>query len=198
MRESRKLAQDADRWATSGAQGKRPAISTQRRESIIELSFLRAFLAWEAFLSESFILYLLGHEPRSGGGPRRYYFPPNRDMAVEWLSEGRDYAKWTNASEVADRARRFFKDGYTFTTVLRANQFVLSDAAVIRNAIAHEAISARLKFENVVRRELGVLPANRTAGAFLGMSKPTAVPPISFLEFYIDALENCALQITPP
>ena len=163
----------------------------------MELAFLRAFLAWEAFLEESFILYLLGRTSPGGYSPKRYYFPPNQTMATEWLAEGKDYAKWANCQEVERRAFRHFEQGSPFSQSLRSNQSVLSDANAIRNMIAHESASAQVKFESIVRRELGTLPITGTAGAFLGMTVPTSTPPISFLDFYISKFESCAALIIP-
>ena len=91
----------------------------------------------------------------------------------------------------------FFKDGFPFTDALRANQVALTDANTIRNFIAHESVAARAKFEKIVRRELAALPANTTAGGFLGMTAPHSAPPISFLETYFTKLEACARRIIP-
>jgi hypothetical protein len=129
--------------------------------------------------------------------PKRYYFPPNQRMAMEWLAEGREYARWSDAGEVSRRATRFFKDGYPFTEVLRSNQVALTDANTIRNVIAHESGMAREKFERIVRRELTTLPVNTTAGSFLGMIVPSSTPPTSFLEFYLSKIHTCAQRIVP-
>jgi len=175
----------------------RPFISSRRRDSITELAFLGAFLAWEAFLEKSFLVYLSGQAPSRGRVPKRYYYPPNQRMAMDWLSEGRDYAKWADAGEVSRRAARFFEDGYPFAVVLRSNQTALTDANIIRNVIAHESTNVQDKFERIVRRELGTMPLNRTAGGFLGMTKPASTPPVSFLEFYVGQLELCSQRIIP-
>lgn len=195
MRESRRLANDANRWSVRAGGGRRPVISPSRRDSIIELAFLRAFLAWEAFLEKSFIAYLCGDVPPRGRAPKRYYFPPNYRMAMDWLAEGRDYAKWASPVVVAERATRHFARGYPFATVLESNQSALNDANTIRNSIAHESGSARTKFEKVVRQALGTLPAKSTPGAFLVTTVPRSAPPVSFLEFYVSKLEWCASHI---
>lgn len=197
MRESRRLANYAREWSLHKGKSGRPFISGKRRDSIIELAFLRAFLAWEAFLEKSFLLYLAGKVPPRGRLPKRYYFPPSHKMAMDWLAEGRDYAKWADAGEVGKRAARFFQDGHPFTSVLRSNQTALADANIIRNMIAHESSNTRQKFEKIARRELSTLPINRTAGAFLGTTVPTSSPPVSFLESYVSKLESCAKQIIP-
>ena len=197
IRESRRLAKYAYQWSTRATGARRPSISEKRRDSITELAFLRGFLAWESFLETSFLVYLSGQSPSRGRIPKRYYFPPNQKMAMEWLAEGRGYARWADAGEVGKRAVRFFADGYPFASVLRSNQTALSDANTIRNVIAHESSNVRDQFEKIVRRELGSVPPNRTAGAFLGTIIPASAPPISFLENYLNKLELCAGQIIP-
>ncbi len=199
FQECRRLAADAYLWSLPGAHGARPYISERRRDSLIELAFLRAFLAWETFLEQSFILYLTGQQPPRGRAPRRYAFPPNPRVAVVWLKpeSGRDYVDWTIATIVSVRAERFFQAGRPFASVLRGNQNVLDDARLIRNAIAHESASARAKFETVVRTKLGTLPPKFTAGGFLSMTMPGSAPPASFLEFYLGRIEFAARQIVP-
>ncbi len=163
-----------------------------------ELAFLRAFLAWETFLEESFILYLSGQAPPRGHGPHRYAFPPNQRAATEWVvPEGRRYARWTVATEVSARAERLFRSGRPFAPVLRGNQNVLDEASTIRNAIVHESMSAQEKFANVARTKLGALPPNLTVGRFLVTTVPTSAPPISFLELYVGKIEFAARKIVP-
>ncbi len=162
-----------------------------------ELAFLRGFLAWETLLEESFILYLLGQKPPRGRAPHRYAFPPSQRAAVDWVAEGRPYARWTIAKDVSARAERLFRDGRPFAPVLRENQNLLEEARIIRNAIAHESTSAQERFENFVRIKLGTLPPNATVGSFLGTTVPTSAPPVSFLEFYFGKIEFTARQIIP-
>lgn len=190
----RDFADDANRWSLPGA---RPRITRKRRDSIVELAFLRTFLAWETFLEDSFILYLMGQKPPRGRAPHRYTIPPNRALAEEWVvPERRPFAVW-DAVSVSDRAQRFFRDGRPFTSALRSNQSMLDDTKKIRNAIAHESKSAQEKFEKLVRDKLGTLPSNVTVGSFLGTTVPGSSPPMSFLESYLDKIDAVAEQIVP-
>lgn len=163
-----------------------------------EMAFLSAFLAWEVFVEESFILYLAGQKPPRGRPLNRYAFPPNLRTAMEWVKpEGRSYATWTVPAHVANRAHRFFRDGRPFANVLNGRQNFLDEVRIIRNAIAHKSMSARDKFETLVRTKLGTLPANTTVGSFLGTTAPGITPPVSFLEHYIDGIDFAARQIVP-
>lgn len=199
IRECERIATDAYDWSLpiAGA-ATRPYISRRRRDSMTEMAFLRAFLAWEAFVEESFVLYLIGQRPPRGRAPRRHAFPPNHRTATEWvIPEGRHYASWTIPQHVTARAERFFYNGHPFAPVLRGNQSVLDEARIIRNAIAHESLSAREKFESLVREKLGTLPPSLSVGGFLGTTVPANVPPISFLDYYVGKIEFAAQQIVP-
>jgi hypothetical protein len=116
---------------------------------------------------------------------------------MDWLTEGRDYATWTDAGNVGSRAKRFFGHGRPFAEVLSRNQYLLQEVNKVRNAIAHRSGSARQKFEDVVRQKLGTVPPNVTVGSFLGTIVPGSNPPSSFLEFYVAKVEFAAQQIVP-
>lgn len=200
LKECRRLATDAVTWSVAAPQPpvlplNRPLISLKRRDSMIELAFLRAFLAWETFLEDIFVLYMLGKRPISGRRPYRYVLPPSRDWAHEAIREGHRHAKWDGQS-VSNKATRFFRSGHPFTNVLRANQAFFEEAATIRNAIAHSSSDARDMFLRIVRNKAGTPPiANITVGAFLNAHVPASNPPVAFLDFYIDRVEFVADQL---
>jgi hypothetical protein len=196
LKEARDLADDALQWAIPPAPGSRAQITTQRRDLLTEIAFLRAFTGWEIFLEETFLLYLLGHQPPKGPPPRRYGFPQDKNAASEWCSDGKPYANW-NATEVRKRAKRWFKDGKPFELALQSQQSRLDQLATIRNAIAHESSAARTKFENVVRTELQALPPGITVGGFLLTLQPNSNPPLSYLDFYLGQVQQVALNIVP-
>ena len=163
-----------------------------------EHAFLHSFLAWETFLEESFVLYLAGQNPPRGRAPHRYVFPPNLQMATEWVvPEGRDYATWTIATHVANRAQRFFRDGRPYTPVLRNNQNTFDELRILRNAIAHASVNVQIRFQKLVRNKLGTLPPRLTVGAFLWMIVPGTNPPISFMEYYLGKIDFAARQLVP-
>lgn len=198
VNEGKHLVADAYSWASPGNHGRRPLISLHRRNSMTEHAFLHSFLAWETFLEESFVLYLAGQKPPRGRAPHRYAFPPNLQVAMEWVvPEGRDYATWTIAMHVANRAQRFFRGGWPYTPVLRSNQSALEELRILRNAIAHASANVQFKFQKVVRDKLGTLPPSLTVGAFLWMTVPRSNPPISFMEHYVGKIEFAARQLVP-
>lgn len=117
---------------------------------------------------------------------------------MEWvIPEGRTFASWGVAHHVSNRAERFFRDGKPFAHVLRANQNLLDEVRVIRNAIAHKSMSARDKFEAIVRHKLGVVAPHTTVGSFLITNDPSAAAPTPFVETYINKIRSAARLIVP-
>ena len=194
LEDCKRFANDAFLWASPGSV---PHITIKRRDALVELAFFRMYLAWEVFLEEAFILYLLGSKVRGRKAPHRFSFPPNEKAAREWIiPELQHYAKW-DAQRVAARALRFFGNGYPFAQVLRGKRSLLEDSRTIRNVVAHGSENARGKFEAFLRRQTQTLPVGSTVGAFLGTTVAGSSPPTSFLETYLSELEFMASKIVP-
>jgi hypothetical protein len=194
--EARSISNDALKWSVPKRGATKAQITVRRRDTFTEVAFLRAFTGWEIFLEQTFLLYLIGHKAPKAAQPARYGFPPSLVHASEWCADGKDYGKW-NVGDVRKRAERWFHGGVPYTPVFQGQQSSLDRLITIRNAIAHESSTARGKFENLVRTELGTLPPNTTVGGFLLLTVPTVTPPTSFMESYLDKLEFVAKSIVP-
>lgn len=137
-------------------------------EIITELAFLKVFIAWEFFLEESFIRYLVGAKSPSGYSPERSVNPPNMEIAKKIiLGQRREYIKWNSASEVIARSEIYFKDGEPYGSVLKGAAIDLNDMNVIRNRITHMSTISKDKFNNFVRRRFGHGIRGMTPGRFL-------------------------------
>jgi hypothetical protein len=196
LNEAKNIAKDAQRWSVPRKVGGRAQITSLRRDTFVEVAFLRAFTGWEIFLEDTFLLYLIGHKAPRAPAPIRCGFPATRDAASEWCTDGKEYAKW-NVADVQRRADRWLKGGAPYTPVFQGQQNNMNKMITIRNAIAHESSAARGKFETLVRNELGALPPNTTVGNFLVTTVPNTTPPVSFMESYLDKLEFAARSIVP-
>ena len=193
FRQSRRLATDVQRWSGTGS---RPYITETRRDSIVELAFLRSYLAWERFLEESFILYLLGKRAPRGRQPRRFAMPPDAKTAREFVQGGREYAKWDGAATL-DRAKVFFRAGRPYANAIEPRRHLLREVQIVRNAIAHQSETARRKFEKLVRDKCGTLPPKTTVGKFLTTTVSGSNPAKSFFELYLDEVVMVAREIVP-
>ena len=146
--DSRRVVTDAYRWSIASGGAKRPLISTSRRDAMTELAFLRAFLAWESFLEQSFTLYMLGRKPPGGTAPRGTLFPVARASVCVGRSRRSAIRDVDDPADIVLRAERFFHGGRPFAATLRAHQNMLYEARTLRNAIAHWSSSTQQKFES--------------------------------------------------
>lgn len=197
LKRTERLAACAERWA--GAPHRCiPKFSAWHQVTVTELAFLQAFLAWEAFLEESFILHLLGKRPPKGRAPVRYVTPPNRSAAETLVIPlGRRYASWTTTGTVIARAEQFFRRGDPYASALRGSQYALDEMQTIRNAIVHSSTHSQRQFQGLTRGRLGTYQRGLKVGEFLSMPVPGCSPPESFLEQYLDRLRFVADTIVP-
>ena len=163
---------------------------------MVELAFLRSFLAWERFLEESFLLYLLGKRAPRGRQPRRFAMPPDAKAARELVLGSRRYATWDGPATL-DRAKVFFRAGRPYANAIEPRRYLLQEVQTVRNAIAHQSEVARRKFEKLVRDKLGTLPPKTTVGKFLTTAVSGSIPTRSFLELYLDEMALVAREIVP-
>jgi hypothetical protein len=137
-------------------------------EIITELAFLRIFIAWENFLEESFIRYLVGAKSPSGYSPKRFVNTPNMEIAKKIiLGERSEYIRWNSSGKVIARSETYFKGGEPYGNVLRGAATDLNDMNVIRNRITHMSTISKAKFINFVRRRFGHGKRGMTPGRLL-------------------------------
>lgn len=165
-------------------------------EIIAELAFLRIFIAWENFLEESFLRYLLGARPPSGSMPRRFVNPRNMSHALDILVSDREYIKWNSASAVISRAERYFRDGFPYRNAIQAATVDLDNMNTIRNRIAHKSKISKEKFNNFVRRTFGHGRHGMTPGRFL-LTSVNANTSDSFLDYYVEIMRTASRIIIP-
>jgi hypothetical protein len=197
LNKSEKLAIVASIWNRAGKINGVPRFSTDHLDMIVGLAFLSGFLAWERFLEESFILYLLGKSAQNGYKPFCYVIPKNRQHANEFCKGDRKFADWNDVNFVTNRSNQFFLDGKPFTDSLRTVTNSLNNMKTIRNAIAHQSTESQERFENLVRRELGYYPHRTNPGNFLLRIIVGTIPPSSYLEGFFNILLSTAFKIVP-
>jgi len=196
--QSQHLAAAAHVWILPTYGPSNPKFTTKHQNMLIELAFLKCFLAWERFLEESFILYLMGKKSPRRFAPKRFIEPPTREYAIQLvLPEGRQYANWDDPETVQSRAQRFFIKGGPYKSVLSANAYLFKELRVIRNAMVHHSSSSQGKFQGLVRQKIGALPLKMNVGTFLSTTQPNSNPPISFLDDYLNRMICAAKQIVP-
>ncbi len=192
------LAGAAEQWASVRFPAGTPKFTSNHKEIVIKIAFLQSFLAWEEFLDESFILYMLGMRPPRGyRRPTRLFKPSKRKEAMRLIVGDRRYADWTQTAMLRERARLYFKKGEPYDSALSIHQNMFQDMNTIRNAIAHSSEHSREQFKKLVRRNLGTYPSGITIAKFLRMQKPGITPAITFIDYYLTTVSLIADSIVP-
>lgn len=191
-----RLVMTIQHWHNAPVRGL-PRIRSLDYDLVTELSFLKSYLAWEFFLEQSFVLYMLGKQSPKRYSPRRHVHPKNRDHALQIARGEQRFADWTAVMKVINRAERCFKNGEPYNSSLSSYSRSLKDMKVIRNAIAHSSYEARTEFEKLVRARLTYYPKGLTIGKFLNTINSTASLPETFFETYVNSLRAIAQKLIP-
>jgi hypothetical protein len=169
----------------------------KRIELLYEFSFLRIFLAWEAFLEQVFFRYLCGYASIHGTAVLQQgaSFAPTLAHAESAVLSGKDYQLWHDAATVVARSERFFTE-CPLERVLRSNVARLRAFAAIRHRIAHGQADARKKFDAATMVMAGRRYSGSRPGAFLRDRDVTVAPPLRWLEVLGRELQGLAIQIS--
>lgn len=198
LNETEKLAEAAEQWAVASFPPSVPKFLSRHKEIVVKFAFLEGFLAWEAFLDESFTLYLLGEKPPKGRRPQLEH-PATRRKDAERLIIGADrkYADWTKTGELRKRSKTFFRRNDPYDLPLKANNRSFEEMNVIRNAIAHRSTHSQEEFKKLVRNFFKTYPPNLTVGKFLRLSVPNVTPQQTFMNYYFGNVVTTAELIVP-
>lgn len=166
---------------------------------ITELAFLRIFIAWECFLEDSFIKYLVGAPSLSGrNNPKSFVNPPNIEKAREILlgERKRGYIGWNSANTVIHRANIYFKGGEPYSSALTPFITEIDDINTIRNRIAHKSKKATQKFNEFIRREFGYGTRGMTPGRLLLTTNTFASRiTITYFDYYLRIIRTASQKI---
>lgn len=158
-------------------------------EIIAELAFLRIFIAWENFLEESFIRYIVGAKSLSGSRPTKLSNAKNMEHARKLICSARKYFQWNSASDVINISEIHFRNGEPYKNVLQGATIDLNDMNMIRNRIVHKSVISKNKFNDFVRKKLGHGSRGMTPGRFLLLPK-YSTPRLTFLDHYVGIIET--------
>ena len=168
-------------------------LKKQYKLTIVELAYLKIYLAWEQFLEETLLGYMMGGQSAKGYKVSSYVFPKNYSHALDIINQGRDYSIWT-PDVVIRKANQFFKR-HPYVRILNPLIRYLNEMKCVRNAIAHSSKTSREKFKTLVRSRIGYASYKVTPGHFLAKSPSVAAP--TFFEYYTSFLINASKKIAP-
>jgi hypothetical protein len=88
-------------------------------------------------------------------------------VARDVMLGGRAYVDWVPYHYTDKRAEAFFRGGYPFCNLDKADKKELERIILVRNAVAHQSRSARGRFEDEVIGTAPLLPSERTPAGYL-------------------------------
>lgn len=159
---------------------------------LVESAFLRLFVAWEAFLEETFVNYMLGEKSLQGNILQRYVSPRDLDHAHSMVVGGMRYADWSTPDVVRKLAKLFFDGGEPYETVLAQIHTDLLDLKTVRNAAAHLSSATSAQLDAVATRVLMSPATGMTVARFVLHSNPKSATGESMIQTYSATLQTAA------
>lgn len=171
-------------------------VSRDLREFISESAFLRIYIAWETFIENCFVDYLLNEPSILNNRPAKWVNPIDRDHAQQIIIGNQRHMDWSNPETIRKISQIFFHQGYVFNAALSAINNDLMDLKTIRNSAAHTSSTTSSKLDGLSTRILNTPCLNYTAYRLLFSVDPrSAVPNTNVLNRYLQIIDVAAEQI---
>jgi hypothetical protein len=171
-------------------------IAVNLREFICESAFLRMFIAWETFVENCFVDYLLNEPSILNNRPAKWVNPMNKEHALEIIIGNQRFMDWSNPEAIRKVSQIYFHQGYVFNSTLSAINNDLMDLKTIRNSAAHMSSTTASKLDGLSTRVLTLPCINYTAYKLLFSIDPrTTTSSKTVLERYLEILDFAAEQI---
>ncbi len=195
---ARGLAEAGERVRVIGGASARDALTLPRLEYLYEIAYLRVFIAWEAFLEETFVRYMCGFAGTAGqmqpAGNMQHH--PTIAAARGALYGSQSYLLWHNPKTVVARSKVHFVGGL-HETVVQSHITRIEWFAHVRHRVAHGQNDARQKFDVATMNLAGRRYQGSRVGRFLRDTDPSVSPPARWLATIADELEGLAGQLAP-
>jgi hypothetical protein len=181
--------------AAKGSMAKRE-LYPARLEALYEMTLLRMFSTWEAFLEATFLRYLCGYA--SSSGPMALLQPRHPTMlsAEVSLLGNQDFLSWSKPISVVRRSQRFFASGL-HEIVIGSHQARLEWFAAIRHRVAHDSSFSRQQFDAATMGLVGRRYPGSSPGRFLRDWNRVVVPPERWIQTIGAELKDLSRQIAP-
>jgi len=167
-------------------------INADLRKFISQSAFLKIFIAWETFLEQSFLDYLMGEPSVLNNRPAKWATPRDKSHANQLLVGTQKYVDWANPDITKKLSDIYFHQGYVFNSQLSAIRTELLDLRTIRNSAAHLSSSTSSKLDGLSSRLLSRQCNNYTAYKLLFSVDPNTQNGNLILDNYLTLLDVSA------
>jgi hypothetical protein len=169
--------------------------SSDVHECVINGAFLMLFMAFEEFLENSFICYMVGQKGVNNKKLKSFVSPNSEEHAFNILKGLSKHPDFTNRDTIIILANNLFENGGSYT-ILNNFNVVFGELKKIRNAITHISIDSKNEFLNMARTKLGALPVGYNTAMFLNAFEPRTN--LTFFIYYRDHIKYIVDNIANP
>ncbi|MBK9719982.1 MAG: hypothetical protein IPO78_11095 [Saprospiraceae bacterium] len=163
-----------------------------QREFISDSAYLKLFIAWETFLENSFIQYMLGEPSVLGHAVIRYVQPIDEQHANKLLIGTQKYVDWSNPEIVKRLCNLYFAADNPIGTFVSSMMADLFDLKTVRNAAAHLTTTTRQQLDSVGTRKLKRACTDLKVSDFIFAVDPDSTISETILTTYLNKLDISA------
>jgi hypothetical protein len=164
------------------------------RNFVVESAFLKVFIAWESFLEDIFIKYMMGEQPTVTQISNRYATPIDIAHARKFLlgTNARDFVDWSTPDTIQRLSVIYFGGVNIFNTIVASIYTDFLRLKTIRNAAAHMTLSTGGKLDSVASTIMGSPKSGIKPAELLLWIDPVPATPNTVFYNYIQVLDTAA------
>jgi hypothetical protein len=167
-------------------------LPASQRDFITDSAFLKMFIAWETFMENIVINYMLGEPSINGTAVVRYVQPVDSVHAHKMIIGTQKYMDWSNPELVQRICNNYFVTGNHIDTFLGSIYRDLIDLKTIRNAAAHLSTTTGKHLDSLASRLLGSTQSNTKVSGLIFSIDPSSATSDTFLSTYLAKLDIAA------
>lgn len=133
-------------------------ISKKQLYVLTEFIFFNSFIAYENYIRDIFLLYVLGKKNSNNDKITSYLKPRDFFHAEKLIQSSMNIIDWNNPETIIERAELFLKDGFPIKIQYTTNKTKLNSYKSLRNHIAHKSSKSLESYKKVVRTYYGINP----------------------------------------
>ncbi|MCO5949921.1 hypothetical protein [Mucilaginibacter flavidus] len=167
-------------------------LPANQRNFITDSSFLKMFIAWETFIENAFIDYMLGEPSINGHTVVKYVQPIDHNHAGKILIGTQKYVDWSNPEIIKKLSNLYFEPSNIIDTYISSTMADLFDLKTIRNAAAHLTSTTQNQIVSLGNRLLSINNPTITVSDLILSFDPRATGAVTVLTSYLTKLDILA------
>jgi len=167
-------------------------LSANQQDFLTDSAYLRVFIAWETFLENTFVRYMLGEHSILGNIVTSYVRPLDDQHANRLLIGTQKFVDWSDPQTVKKLCNLYFSPGNPIDTFVSSMASDLSDLKTIRNAAAHLSSTTRKQLDALGTRKLKKTCTNLKVSDYILAVDPVSKTNDTILTSYLNLLDVCA------